>query len=88
MSARASRQFWKSTLVIEVALAGCTPHVTPFVEDPSVLELRHAGAGEEPLGNFVGRIPCLSCDKIKIVLSLFQNAADHSPSRYQLERVG
>jgi hypothetical protein len=67
---------------------GCTHPVTPFVEDPTVLELRHPAAGEAPLGNFAGRIPCETCDKIKIVLSLFQKAADPSQKRYQLERVG
>jgi hypothetical protein len=71
-----------------VLTSGCGPKVTSFTEDPTVLELRHAGTGEESVGNFVGRIPCATCEKIKIVLSLFQNAADASPARYQLERIG
>jgi hypothetical protein len=84
-----STRRWIRSLATALTLfAGCGPHVTPFVEDPIVLDLRHAGAGEEPLGNFAGRIPCETCDKIKIVLSLFQNATGHSPGRYQLERVG
>jgi len=68
--------------------AGCTRDVTPFVEDPEVLQLRHPAEGEELVGNFAGRIPCAKCDKIKLLLSLFQRVADHAPTRYQLERVG
>ena len=84
-----SMRWWSGRLAPTVALVtGCGPHVTPFVEDPIVLDLRHAAAGEEALGNFAGRIPCERCDRIKIVLSLFQDATDHSPRRYQLERVG
>src|SRR5262245_35336415 len=84
-----SKQRWIWMLAaMSAVVAGCAPQVTPFVEDPSVFELRHAGPGEEALGNFAGRIPCEACDKIKIVLSLFRNATDHSPVRYQLERVG
>jgi hypothetical protein len=68
--------------------AACGPSVTPFVEDPTVYELRHASSGEASLGNFAGRVPCAACDKIKLLLSLFQSASDGTPGRYQLERVG
>ena len=78
---------WILSGAIALAAACATP-LTPFVQDPSVLQLRHARPEEQALGNFVGRIPCATCDKIKIVLSLFENSADHSPARYQLERVG
>jgi hypothetical protein len=78
---------WILSGVMSVA-GGCARAVTPFVEDPTVLELRHASPEEQPVGNFAGRIPCQTCDKIKLLLSLFVNAADHSPARYQLERVG
>src|SRR3954470_3846666 len=88
---RVSNSMWCRAWILGggIALsAGCAAPVTPFVEDPSVLELRHAAAGEEAVGNFAGRIPCDTCDKIKVVLSIFQSATDHAPARYQLERVG
>src|SRR5262245_36362000 len=82
------KQWWIGVVAAAGVVGGCHSHVTPFVNDPSVIQLRHASAGEEAVGNFAGRIPCDGCDKIKILLSLFRNGADHSPARYQLERVG
>jgi hypothetical protein len=73
-----------------IALVACS-HETPFVEDPTVLSGRLPPDGAELYGNFAGRIPCTSCDrtdKIKMMLSLFQRPGDHSPTTYQLERVG
>lgn len=70
-----------------IVFIGCAAE-TPFREDPKVLLLRHPADGETLVGNFAGRIPCASCEKIKILLSLFVTSADNAPARYQLERVG
>lgn len=38
-------------------------------------------------GVFEGRIPCADCEKVKMGLTLHQNAKDHSPTTYVLQRV-
>jgi hypothetical protein len=74
-------------LLGSLVLCACSS-VTPFVDDPTVVPGRHPAGGEASFGNFAGRIPCAACDKIKLTLSLFERLEDHSPTTYQLERVG
>jgi NlpE N-terminal domain len=88
MEATMMKAFRRTRFLLLGSLLACAPSVTPFVEDPSVLPGRHPAAGEALFGNFAGRIPCAACDRIKIMLSLFERPEDHAPTTYQLERVG
>jgi NlpE-like protein len=56
--------------------------------DRGIVALRLAPAGSARYGAFEGKVPCQEpCQKIKVALTLHQDARDQSPTRYLLERV-
>jgi hypothetical protein len=58
-------------------------------EDPvSRTKAVTAPAGATPYGVFEGRVPCGAvCERIKVRLTLFRDAATNAPTEYVLERI-
>jgi hypothetical protein len=79
-----------SLLTAVILLAGAAYFAWPSsnaasAPPPPALE---ASAASEPFGVFEGRVPCGDyCERIKVRLTLFQDASTFQPTEFQLERI-
>lgn len=69
-----------------VALAvGCAGQVT---DDPVLEALRAPPEGSQRYGGFEGHTPCDDpCEKLKVGLTLHEDAADQTPTTFVLEQI-
>jgi hypothetical protein len=64
-------------------LLGCTHSAG----DPLLDELRAPPEGSTTYAFFEGKVPCATCEKVKIGLTLHQDAVSEAPTTFVLERI-
>jgi copper homeostasis protein (lipoprotein) len=78
------RHFWILVLLFGIAACKQKPAKSPIISDSITAAV---GEGENKWVNYTGTLPCVDCDGVETILSLYQPAGKNGDYQFKLQET-